>query len=165
MYKIVYIFWKISRLIVMNKKFCILNIKNFVIYFKNCVCWIYIIHLFWKNVYVERTKFCTFFEKCVCSLKFVYVEYIELWTFFKKKVYMLNIQNYVHSLKNCVCWIYRFVLVLWKILYLKCTKLGIFFEKLCMFNIHNFYILWKIVNVQCTKLSTFFLKKSVYWIW
>lgn len=75
---------------------------------------------------------------------------------------MLNIQNYVHSLKNCVCWIYRFVLVLWKILYLKCAKLGIFFEKLCMFNIHNFYILWKIVNVQCTKLSTFFLKKKVY---
>lgn len=48
-------------------------------------------------MYVEFTEF-------VRHSKIVWVEFTELVIFFEK-LYMLNIQNSVLSLKNCVHWI------------------------------------------------------------
>lgn len=69
---------------------------------KNCIGLIHII------VYIKYIKPCTFFKR-------LDIEYIELCTFFEdldieykeiflqiKILYMLNIQNFVHSLENCI---------------------------------------------------------------
>ena len=86
-----------------------------------------------------------------------------------------NVHNLIYSLKNCVhwiykimyifkkCvhWIYRIVHILQKIVYVKCTKFGTLFEKLCMFNVQNCVHFLKNVYIEFTKLFTFF-KHCIY---
>ena len=103
---------------------------------------------------------------CVYYLKNVYVECRNAHIIWKK--YTLNVHNWIHSLKNYICWMYIIVYILWncvhyiyiyiyiilyylwKIVYIEYTKLRKFFEK--------------IVFVEWTKLCTFF-EKYVLWIY
>ena len=53
----------------------------------------------------------------------------------------LNVQNWVCSLKNCVC---------------ECIEIYTFFEKLCTLNVQNWLHILKNVYIKCTELYTFF---------
>ena len=85
---------------------------------------------------------------------------------FKKKLCTLNVQNYVHSLRNCVRWMYRIMYIflmfcifwkyriayiLWKFVYLECTELCKLFEKIYVHSINKImYITYKILHLECT---------------
>ena len=77
-----------------------------------------------------------------------------------KKLCMLNIQNYVLSLKNSIYWLYIIVHIFWKIVYIKYTILWMFFEKLCVYSINKIKI-FESLDDKYTKLRIFFASLEI----
>ena len=114
-----------------------------------------------ESLYIEYTKLCIFFEcldiECtdvtlsvICEEKCPRI----------KKLCMLNIQNYVLSLKNSIYWLYIIVHIFWKIVYIKYTILWMFFEKLCVYSINKIKIFESLDN-KYTKLRIFFASLDI----
>ena len=83
---------------------------------------------------------------------------------------ILKIENYEHSLRNCLHWVYKIVSSLIRIDYIEWTKLYTLFEKLCILNIQNCLNSLKIVYIKCIyiyiihslkKMCTFNVQKFV----
>ena len=130
MYKIIYILWKcacwIYTILCNFFKICTLNVQN-------CV------HFF-KNGYLEYRELCTFFET-MCTFNVQNSIYC-------LKNRFLNVQNCVHSLKNCTSWIYR--------------NMHNFFKKKCILNYRIVYIIRKIIYIECIELCTLNILNFTY---
>ena len=124
-----------------------------------------IVYNSWKFLYIEciklkKKKNSFYIQNCVHCLKIVFLECTKLkiciyWIFrivyiLKKKLCTLNVQNYVHSLRNCVRWMYRIMYI---------------FLKFCIFwKYRILYILCKVAYNKCTRLCTI-VENFVHWMY
>ena len=91
--------------------------------------------MFFENVHVEYTQFCAIFLKPV--------RWIYRIVYIFSKMDTLNIENYVHSLKQCVQSMSRILYIVWKIGFLN-VKNCVYSLKNCaswIYRImHNFFL-------------------------